>query len=73
MKQKELLKHWLLHLWQEDTIYNMEMMNNSIFAGKIAQWVLELSTNPEDLSLIPKTHMVEGKNCLLQIVLWSPH
>jgi hypothetical protein len=51
----------------------MEMMNNSIFAGKIAQWVLELSTNPEDLSLIPKTHMVEGKNCLLQIVLWSPH
>lgn len=35
----------------------------------MAQWVKVSDTKPVDLSLIPKIHMVEGKNGLLQIVL----
>lgn len=31
-------------------------------AGKVAQQVQELATNPQGLSSIPGTHMIEGEN-----------
>ena len=42
-------------------------------AGKMAQWMRVLTTKPGNLSSIPRTHMVEGENRLLQVVLWSSH
>ena len=38
-------------------------------AGKMAQWMRVLTTKPGNLSSIPRTHMVEGENRLLQVVL----
>lgn len=35
----------------------------------MVQWVKALTTNPEDLSLIPRTNMVEEVNQFLIIVL----
>lgn len=31
------------------------------------------ATKPGDLSSIPRTHTVEGKNQLLKVILWLPH
>ena len=39
-------------------------------AAKIAHWVKALTANPDKLISVPKTHMVEGENQLLQII-WS--
>lgn len=36
------------------------------------RWVKEVAIKPGSLSSIPKTHMVEGKNQILQPVLRSP-
>ena len=33
----------------------------------------EDANKPDTLSSISATHVVEGKNCLLQAVLWCPH
>lgn len=35
----------------------------------MAQWVKVLIAKADDLSLISETHVVEGKNKLLQVVL----
>ena len=35
----------------------------------MAQWMRVLTTKPGNLSSIPRTHMVEGENRLLQVVL----
>lgn len=40
-------------------------------AGRIAQWVKILATKPNNLSLNPGLHMVEGENQLLQVVYIS--
>jgi hypothetical protein len=40
--------------------------------SEMAQQVMGLATKPEDLSLIPGSHMVEGKNHFLKIVLCPP-
>lgn len=37
----------------------------------MARWIKVSDTKPVDLSLIPKIYMVEGKNGLLQIVLYE--
>lgn len=39
----------------------------------MVQWVMALATNPVNQSLFPRTHMVEGQNCLPQVVHWPPH
>lgn len=31
-----------------------------------------LASNPENLSSISGTHIIEGKNQLLEVVLWPP-
>lgn len=36
----------------------------------LAQQVKVLEVKPKDSSLIPETHMGEGDNLLLQVVLW---
>jgi hypothetical protein len=36
------------------------------WAGEMARWVKEPVAKADDLSLIPRTHMVEGENQLLQ-------
>lgn len=38
----------------------------------MAQLLKVLAAKPDDLSLIPGTHMVEGKNQRPQVVLWPP-
>lgn len=38
-------------------------------AGEMTEWVKALASKPEDLSLIPGSHMVEGEN-LHKVVLW---
>lgn len=38
-------------------------------AGGMAQWVKRPAAEPDNLSLIPKTHMVQGKKQLSQAVL----
>jgi hypothetical protein len=40
-------------------------------AYKMAQLVRGLAAKPKDLNLIPGSHMVEGENEFLQIVLTS--
>lgn len=35
----------------------------------MAQWVKVITTNPENLSVTPGTHMVEGENWVLQVDL----
>lgn len=35
----------------------------------MAHWVKALATKPDDPSWIPRMHMVEGENELLQVVL----
>lgn len=35
----------------------------------MTQWVKALATKPDDRHLIPRIHMVEDKNWLLQVVL----
>lgn len=42
-------------------------------ATEMAQGIEALAAKPGDLSSIPRTHMVEGEKCLLQVVLWPPH
>lgn len=39
-----------------------------IKAGKVAKMAIK----PDDLSLIFRTHPVEGESRLLRVVLWSP-
>lgn len=39
----------------------------------MAQWVEVLATKPDDLIPSSGTHMMEGQNCLLQVVLRPPH
>lgn len=34
----------------------------------MAQGIMTLAAKYDDLSLISRTHMVEGKNCLLPVV-----
>lgn len=41
-------------------------------ADKMAQWLEELVTEPDDLNLISGTYVVGGENELLQIVLCPP-
>lgn len=46
--------------------------------GKMAPWVKAPAAKPGSLSLIPRTHVVEEQNQLmqtglLQVVLWFPH
>lgn len=38
-------------------------------ASEPAQWIKGLATKPDILSLIPRAHIVEGKNQLLYVVL----
>lgn len=40
---------------------------------EMAQQIKTLATKPDDLNSIPRNHMREGENQLLQIVLWLPH
>lgn len=40
-----------------------------IWAGKTAQQGKVLATESENLNLVSRTHFVEGKNQLLQVVL----
>lgn len=47
-------------------------MTISILAGEMAQCVKMPTTKSNDLSLIPRIHMMEGENSLLQAVLWPP-
>jgi hypothetical protein len=44
--------------------------NNNLGTGHMAQWAEALSTNP---GLVPRTHVVEEKNQLLQLLLWLPY
>lgn len=39
----------------------------------MTQWAEVPSAKPHDLNLSPGTHLLEGKNQLLQDVLCSPH
>lgn len=41
-------------------------MKEGSWAGEVAQWIGVLAAKPDDLRLIPKTHMVEGEKQLLQ-------
>jgi hypothetical protein len=41
--------------------------------GDMPLWVKVLANEPNDLTSISVTSMVEGNNSLLQIVLWLPH
>jgi hypothetical protein len=38
-------------------------------ASKLGQWARVPAVKPDDLSLAPETHMVEGKDLFLQVVL----
>lgn len=42
-------------------------MNMGDGADEVAQWAKALATEPNDLSLIPRTYMVEGINFLLDL------
>lgn len=35
----------------------------------MAQWVGEFATKPDDVTLIPRLHMIKGKNPLLKVIL----
>ena len=39
----------------------------------MCQKVKMLAAKADDLCLFLRTHTVEGENCLLKVVLWSPH
>lgn len=43
-----------------------------VWASRLPQRVQVLSAKPYDLSLVPMTHIVEGKNQLLRVVFY-PH
>lgn len=42
-------------------------------SGEMVQWVKVPEVKPEDLNLIPGSHMVEADNWLLEVVIWPPH
>lgn len=39
----------------------------------MAQWVKVFPANPDSLSSIPRSHMLEGARGLLKLVLWPPY
>lgn len=46
------------------------MKSGFVVSGKMAQQVEELATLLDDLSSSHRTHVVEGENLCLQVVLW---
>lgn len=40
--------------------------------GKMTQWIGAFVTEPDNVSLILRTHMVEGENQITRVVLWAP-
>lgn len=46
---------------------------STLGASEMVQWRQVLATKPDDRSSIPGTHMVEGENQFLQVVLQLPH
>jgi hypothetical protein len=53
-----LLGYWGCH----NMVLQMVTQRQQSRAGKVAQQVQELATNPKGLGSIPGTHMVEGEN-----------
>lgn len=53
-------------LYQDSKTQDQEQNHR---AGGMAQWVKRPAAEPDNLSLIPKTHMVQGKKQLSQAVL----
>lgn len=52
----------------EDEATDIQMtihFKNGSWVGKMTQWVKMIAENPENWSLIPRTHVVEGENQLL--------
>lgn len=48
-------------------------LKNCAGASEMAQRVKSLATKPNDLNLVPGTHMVEGENRLSSSVSWFPY
>lgn len=42
-------------------------------ASEMAQEVKARATKFDDLNTSPRTHMLEGENQFLQVVVWHPH
>lgn len=53
----------------EDKNIHVSVHHSTSRAGEVAREVEVLVTKPDDPSLIPRTHMVEARNRLLQVVL----
>lgn len=49
------------------------LLSKSLGVLEIAQQVKALATKPDDLSLIPRTYLVEGESPHLYIILWPLH
>lgn len=54
-----LAQHWLRELYRFLSRKEQSIQRG---AGKKAQWLKDLATNPRGPSLIPRAHMVEGEN-----------
>jgi hypothetical protein len=63
-----------IEIERNETVYISHTTNNhevrNLFSGpeKMAPCLRALADSPDDLSSVPKTHMVEGDNQLLQVV-----
>lgn len=49
----------------------IELYNHAFWPTEKAKLVKELATMPDDLRLIPGSHMVKGENSLTKVVLWQ--
>lgn len=50
----------------------IEEKETVIWAAKMAQWLKVLAAQPDSLSVITRTHRVEGENGFLHVVLEPP-
>lgn len=55
------------------TIATQHRENGSLLANEVAWWVKTLAAKADDLSVIPRTHILERENQLLQVVSWLPY
>lgn len=59
----------VLGLEAHTTMPALFFFEEGLWADDMPQWVKAFATKPDDLSLVLRTHMVQGENCLPQIVL----
>jgi hypothetical protein len=70
----QFVAYHVISFWNEKTLNTFRYLyifkNCELEADEMVQWIKLPIANPDNLTLIPGIDMVEGKNQILQVVLW---